>query len=103
MLAPGLRVNRAVNAELNLEASQFTVAPQMPGRLRQLEVPTLVIHGGHDPRPAWAARQVAELIPHGRFLMLEDAGHCPWVETPHALSGALAGFLAALAPSPSQR
>ncbi|HZZ36396.1 MAG TPA: alpha/beta fold hydrolase [Caulobacteraceae bacterium] len=103
MLVPGLRVNRAVNAELNLESSRFTISPEMPDRLRALQVPTLVIHGGHDPRPAWAARQVAELIPHARFLVLEDAGHCPWVETPHALSGALEGFLAALAPAPRRR
>jgi proline iminopeptidase len=94
MLLPGVRVNRGVNAELNLEAGRFTIAPEMPDRLRALDVPALVIHGAADPRPAWAAKQVADLIPRARFLLLEGAGHSPWVEKPHAFSGALHGFLA---------
>jgi pimeloyl-ACP methyl ester carboxylesterase len=46
------------------------------GRLSQLRVPTLVLHGADDPllRPA-AARRTAQAISGARLVILPDAGH----------------------------
>ena len=48
------------------------------GRLLQLAVPTLVIHGADDPRtePGELDRVRAEL-PNARFEIIDGGGHCP--------------------------
>jgi pimeloyl-ACP methyl ester carboxylesterase len=44
--------------------------------LRQLKVPTLVIHGEADPLiPPSAGRRTAELIPGAELMMVEKMGH----------------------------
>lgn len=93
MLRPGLRVNREVNAALNREAGPQALAPDMPRRLAALAMPTLVMHGEKDPRPAWAARQVADAIPGAQWRLIAGAGHLPWVEAPDAVREALRAFL----------
>ena len=63
---------------------------------RQLGVvsaPTLVVHGRQDPIPLDSAREIAEALPNGRLVIIEDAGHVPYVEQPHALFGAIDAFL----------
>ena len=49
------------------------------GRLCSLEVPTLVLHGRHDPIPLASAEHVAECL-HARLEILEESGHVPHVE-----------------------
>ena len=86
--------NRRVNARLNADWVQLVGSGVLPERTRAIRVPTLVLHGAGDPRPAWAARQVAELIPGARFVLLEDVGHEPFWERPEPLRVHLRGFLA---------
>ena len=45
-------------------------------RLRTMTLPALILHGDGDPRPLRAA-QVANLLLHGRLVVLPDVGHFP--------------------------
>ena len=68
------------------------------GQLREIEAPTLVIHGDEDQMLGVAnGRRIADLIPGSRLEVLEGVGHLFWVEQPdrsaqlvreHALAGA---------------
>jgi pimeloyl-ACP methyl ester carboxylesterase len=72
------------------------------GRLAQLRVPTLVLHGDRDPllRPA-AARRTAAAIPGARLVILPGVGHdLPAAVQPRVAEEvrALAGRAAAAEP-----
>src|SRR5207248_8952888 len=53
LLVDGLHVNYEVNRLLGKDAQRFAESDDMRERLAGLEVPTLVIHGEADLRPAW--------------------------------------------------
>jgi pimeloyl-ACP methyl ester carboxylesterase len=55
------------------------------GRLHEISAPTLLIHGGLDPRtePGELAAVAAEL-PHAGIELLDAAGHCPHSEAASA-------------------
>ncbi len=61
--------------------------------LRELETPTLILHGKLDPLPWEDAREWAEVLPQGRFLLLDGIGHFPYLEAPEVFFTAAAGFL----------
>jgi len=76
-----LRVTRMVDRTTDIEAA-FTNHPLIDspppprGRLEDLDVPVLVIHGLDDPAfPFEHGRALAQAIPSARLLALEDAGH----------------------------
>jgi pimeloyl-ACP methyl ester carboxylesterase len=59
-----------------------------------LEVPVLVVAGGHDPsQPLDEARSVARHFRQARFELCEASGHLPMLEEPARLTDVLAGFL----------
>jgi len=60
--------------------------------LRDLRVPSLVVHGRQDPIPLASAAAVADALSAERS-WLEDCGHVPYVEQPAALFEAVRGFL----------
>jgi proline iminopeptidase len=86
--------NRRVNAQLNEEWTRLVDSGVLPERAHTLHVPTLVLHGDGDPRPAWPARELAELIPGARFILLDHVGHEPFWERPEPLREHLRRFLA---------
>jgi proline iminopeptidase len=86
--------NRGVNARLNADWSRLVDSGVLPEGARALRVPLLVLHGDGDPRPSWPAREVAELVPGARFVLLDDVGHEPFWERPEPLREHLRGFLA---------
>ena len=56
--------------------------------------PTRVIHGGGDDLvPVAAGRELANGLPQGTFVELEDAGHLCFVERSRAVNDRLLGFL----------
>lgn len=93
VLVEGVQANWEVNRVLSSEGERFAEQGDMPGRLATLRVPTLVLHGEADPRPAWAGRRVAEHIPGAEFVLLRGAGHFVWLDNPEILRGALRRFL----------
>lgn len=56
-------------------------------------VPLLVIHGASDPIPLESAREWVEAFPRASLVVLEDAGHYPFVERPEEFFDAVKAFL----------
>jgi pimeloyl-ACP methyl ester carboxylesterase len=61
--------------------------------LRQLDTPTLVVHGEQDQIPIASAEAWADLLPASRLLALPAVGHFPWVESPGTFFDAISTFL----------
>jgi proline iminopeptidase len=64
--------------------------------LSTVRVPSLVVHGSHDPIPLASARTAAQRL-GAEFVVLPDCGHVPYVEQPTVLSDAISKFLDATA------
>ena len=63
--------------------------------LDTLNLPALIAVGDKDRiTPPTAARHMAERIPGARLLVLEDAGHCAFLEEHEVFDAELAGFAA---------
>jgi pimeloyl-ACP methyl ester carboxylesterase len=71
-----------------LEREDFT------GRLQEIDVPTLVLHGEEDASiEPEHGRELAEGIPDARFETVPEAGHTPTLENPAAVTTELRAFL----------
>jgi pimeloyl-ACP methyl ester carboxylesterase len=66
--------------------------------------PLVLCHGGpglwdtfggraNDLRPRWAVDSLEQALPAARRVVLDGAGHLPWVEAPAGFRAAVAGFL----------
>jgi proline iminopeptidase len=64
-----------------------------PGQLDSVSVPTLVVHGRQDPIPLASSEAAAHAL-GARFVVIEGAGHVPYVEQPAALFDTIRSFLA---------
>ena len=62
--------------------------------LASVDVPSLIVHGRQDPIPLASSEAAAQAMPDARLVILEDAGHVPYVEQPDALFAAIDRFLA---------
>jgi proline iminopeptidase len=65
--------------------------------LEKVKAPVLVIHGKQDPLES--AEEVHATFPGSKLVMLENAGHFPWLEQPDTFYAALGEFLAKRPPS----
>ncbi|MFN0097536.1 MAG: alpha/beta fold hydrolase [Gemmatimonadaceae bacterium] len=63
----------------------------LPG-VRDLRIPSLVVHGRQDPIPLASAAEVARAL-SAQTVWLDSCGHVPYVEQPEALFSALREFL----------
>ncbi len=63
-------------------------------RLADLSVPALVLAGGRDPIVALEdTREIAKMLPHGRFVTIPDAGHSVLAEGGQEVLGWVTAFL----------
>jgi 3-oxoadipate enol-lactonase len=63
-------------------------------RVRQIDVPTLILCGEHDrPTPPALSRELHRLIPHAQFELIAGAGHLTNIEQPQAFNRLLDSFL----------
>jgi proline iminopeptidase len=62
--------------------------------LREVLVPTLVVHGEDDLDPVEEAQEWVAALPDARLLPLDGVGQFPWIEAPDAFFGAVNRFLA---------
>lgn len=71
--------------------------PTPPSSVRAYErivVPALIVEGAGDKLlPSGWAAEIAAQISDGRSAVIDDAGHCPQIEQPEALTQVLLGFL----------
>ena len=75
-----VRVTRTVDRTVDIEAAvtnhPLIDSPPPRGRLEDLDVPTVVIHGLDDPAfPIEHGRALSRAIPAAKLLALEDVGH----------------------------
>jgi proline iminopeptidase len=64
-----------------------------PGQLDSIVVPTLIVHGRQDPIPLASSEATANAM-GAQLVVIENAGHVPYVEQPQALFTAVRDFLA---------
>ncbi|MCH9633167.1 MAG: Proline iminopeptidase [Chlamydiae bacterium] len=62
-------------------------------KLKDIETPTLILHGDSDPIPQWTAKETAHLMPNAKFKILEDCGHFPHIEQPNIFFNEVNFFL----------
>lgn len=62
--------------------------------LRDLDVPTLVVHGTADADPVELAEEWLGALPDARLLVMPGAGQYPWVEAPDRFFDTVNRFLA---------
>ncbi|MCY1702853.1 MULTISPECIES: alpha/beta fold hydrolase [Deinococcus] len=82
--------NGAVGQALLTDWRQYVKQPTLLGRLARLKVSVTFLHMERDIRPPWFVRQLAELLPEGRFAELPGAGHYAWLTHGPQLQEALA-------------
>lgn len=73
-----------------VDLSSFDLVP----RLSEIDVPTLVLYGGDEPGLELGGAALRQGIPGARSVVIEDAGHFPFVEQPARFLAAIRGFLA---------
>lgn len=61
--------------------------------LREMDAPTLVIHGTVDPLPLAGAREWSRALPNARMLELNGIGHFPYLEAPDVFFTSVDHFL----------
>lgn len=59
--------------------------------LEKVKAAVLVIHGKQDPLES--AEEVHATFPGSQLVLIENAGHFPWLEKPEQVDGALGAFL----------
>jgi proline iminopeptidase len=92
MWDPHRRVNLRCNRELAADRSRDE--PGLARRCARLNRPVLILHGAGDPRPVWATDSLAQALPNARRVVIDDAGHLPWLEQPQPVADQIRGFLA---------
>jgi proline iminopeptidase len=61
--------------------------------LRDLHVPTLVVHGSEDHDPIERAVEWVDAVGDGRLLELEGIGQLPWAEAPERFFAVVGRFV----------
>ncbi len=68
--------------------------PDMTDALSEIDVPTLVLCGEHDPiSEPEEMRGIAAAIPHAQYVEIPQASHLPPMEQPQAVNAAIGAFL----------
>jgi proline iminopeptidase len=88
----------AIVAARRIEQGLYESTWRRPGydlepQLRDLRIPTLVLHGEHDLVPVELVRPIAEAIPDARLVVLPGVGHFAFLERPDAVIGEIEPFL----------
>ena len=66
-------------------------------RLKQIDVPSLVIVGDEDASlPPPLSREIADALPNASLVVIPEAGHLSALEKPEEVTGAMLGFLDSL-------
>lgn len=63
----------------------FTRTYNYHEQLKQINLPTLIIHGDVDPIPFLTAEKTHASIKDSTYILIQNCGHFPYVETPEEL------------------
>lgn len=82
------RVTGRVQQQVWESLGEFDIVPE----LRELTIPSVVIHGRQDPIPLESSEAAAAAL-GAELVVIEGSGHVPYVEQPEALWSAVRAFL----------
>jgi proline iminopeptidase len=68
-----------VNKQGNASWRAYCKRPSLLRELANLEVPCVFINASEDIRPNWPTRQLANLLPNGKYLEIAEAAHTIWL------------------------
>lgn len=80
-----------------LRADSTLTAYDLYASLQTLDIPTLILHGSHDPSSPEEIALLQEAIPHSRLVQMDSSGHFPFIEQPELFSYHIQTFLTNLA------
>lgn len=66
--------------------------------LKNLTVPTFILHGRQDIVPAWTAEEIKKAIPGAEIVILDHSDHFPYIEQPSQFFTELNKFLNKIQP-----
>ncbi|MEL6651810.1 MAG: alpha/beta fold hydrolase [Bacteroidota bacterium] len=64
--------------------------------LKDLEVPSLFIHGDYDPTPEVALTQLVDVLPNAEMVVLPYCGHFSFIEAPEQFERVIRQFMRSL-------
>jgi len=85
--------NYAANDALSEDWARILADGSFAERVREIEAPTLIIHGAEDPRPPRLAERLAASMSNATLAIIPEAGHLPWLEQPGRTHDVLRAFL----------
>ena len=68
-----------VNPQGNRSWREYIKSPKLFREIADLRIPAIFINGGADIRPNWPTKQLASLLPFGRYVEISDAPHIIWL------------------------
>jgi pimeloyl-ACP methyl ester carboxylesterase len=84
---------------IRLTEAQDRLFAALDGRMpeyRAIQTPTLIMAGAEDRAiPPWVQRKLGGFLPHHRFELVAESGHCVYIEQPAVFFGNLKRFAAA--------
>ncbi len=90
----GRYLRRAASPEVASAYLELDLFADLRTLLARVETPALVAHRrGDRTAPIGRGRELASLLPNGRFVALGGDAHIPWLDDARDLRRALAGFL----------
>jgi L-proline amide hydrolase len=63
------------------------------GRLSEIDVPVLLVSGGHDEVRPWMVEKTRRGLPRAQWVLFEDSSHTPHVEEPERFLELVEAFL----------
>ena len=87
------RADPDVNAQGNLSWKEYIRRPTLFREIADLQIPAIFINGGKDIRPNWPTRQLASLMPNGRYVEIAGAAHTIWLTHADELRDELRGAI----------
>lgn len=88
----GILKARAIEKRL-YEETWFRDEYDLIPKLRDLHIPTLVIHGDYDFIPLACAAHIVQTLPNARLVVLRDTGHFSYIESPDQVRKVIDDFI----------
>ncbi len=73
------RADKNVNPRGNRSWKEYIKRPTLFREIADLQIPASFINGGKDIRPNWPTKQLASLMPRGRYIEVPGAAHNIWL------------------------
>lgn len=67
--------------------------PDLLPKLKNFNIPTLIVHGNDDIIPVWTMKEIHSAIKNSQLIILEECGHFPYIEKPDKLKEVLNNFI----------